>query len=312
MKFVSYLKCLPPNNKNLEKNDILEKFPLGVAYLGLDEVIIHEDSNIINADVALMVGWVHEESKDSQHLQFRKKIIDFQKSEEKRVLLADSNLFLYKNKSNPLHYLRYSFDGIFPNTGEYCDKNIDSGRWKKISQDIGLNLKDYRTNGNHILLCLQRNGGWSMRGFDVIDWTAQTIKLLRLHTDRDIVIRAHPGDKGSKNYLSPNNLIKRIGLLKGVRLSKEGSELQDDLKNCWAVINHNSSPAVGAAIEGYPVFVTDAIRSQCYDIANTNLKNIENPNLPDRQKWIERISMFHWKFDELVTGECWSHMRAYV
>lgn len=312
MKFVSYLKCLPPNNKNLEKNDILEKFPLGVAYLGLDEVIIHEDSNIINADVALMVGWVHEESKDSQHLQFRKKIIDFQKSEGKRVLLADSNLFLYKNKSNPLHYLRYSFDGIFPNTGEYCDKNIDSGRWKKISQDIGLNLKDYRTNGNHILLCLQRNGGWSMRGFDVIDWTAQTIKLLRLHTDRDIVIRAHPGDKGSKNYLSPNNLIKRIGLLKGVRLSKEGSELQDDLKNCWAVINHNSSPAVGAAIEGYPVFVTDAIRSQCYDIANTNLKNIENPNLPDRQKWIERISMFHWKFDELVTGECWSHMRAYV
>lgn len=259
-----------------------------------------------------MVGWVHEESKDSQHLQFRKKIIDFQKSEGKRVLLADSNLFLYKNKSNPLHYLRYSFDGIFPNTGEYCDKNIDSGRWKKISQDIGLNLKDYRTNGNHILLCLQRNGGWSMRGFDVIDWTAQTIKLLRLHTDRDIVIRAHPGDKGSKNYLSPNNLIKRIGLLKGVRLSKEGSELQDDLKNCWAVINHNSSPAVGAAIEGYPVFVTDAIRSQCYDIANTNLKNIENPNLPDRQKWIERISMFHWKFDELVTGECWSHMRAYV
>jgi hypothetical protein len=312
MKFVSYLACLPPNNKNPEKKDILEKFPMGVAYLGLDQVSIHEQRTLIDADVALMVGWVHEDSRDSSHLQFRKQIIDTQKKRGKRVLLADSNLFLYKDKTNPHHYLRYSFDGIFPNTGEYCDKNIDSDRWKKIQSDIGVSLKDYRTNGNHILLCLQRNGGWSMGGFDVIDWTAQTVKLLRHYTDREIIIRAHPGDKGAKGYLSPNNLIKKIGLLKGVRLSKPGADLMDDLKNCWAVVNYNSSPTVAAAIEGYPIFVTDALHSQCSDIANTNLKNIESPNLPDRQQWIERISMFHWKFDELVDGSCWNHMRNYV
>lgn len=312
MKFVVYQACLPVTNKNLEKNEILNRFPLGVAYLGLDDVIVHEQKNLIDCDVAMMVGWVHEDSKETPHLQFRRQIINEQKRRNKRVLLADSNLFLYKDKTNPHHYLRYSYDGIFPNTGNYCDDNVDPSRWPKLSQNIGLTLKDYRKTGNHILLCLQRNGGWSMGGFDVVDWTAQTIKELRKHTDREIVIRAHPGDKGSKHYLNANNLIKKIGFLKGVRLSKEGIDLMGDLQNCWAVVNYNSSPTVGAAIEGYPVFVTDPIRSQCREIANTDLSKIESPELPDRQQWIQRLSMFHWNFNEIANGECWSHMRNYV
>jgi len=312
MKIVVYPACLPPNNKNLEKNEILNRFPLGVSYLGLDEVIIHDQRNLIDADVAMMIGWVHEDSRDTPHLVFRKQIIDDQKRRNKKVLLADSNLFLYKDKTNPHHYLRYSFNGIFPNTGEYCDRDIDTNRWKNLSRNLNVELKDYRSTGSHILLCLQRNGGWSMGGFDVIDWTAQIIRTLRQYTDRDIVIRAHPGDKGSKHYLSANNLIKKIGNLKKVRLSKEGSDLLDDLKHCWAVVNYNSSPTVAAAIEGYPVFVTDPDRSQCKDIANTDLSMIENPNLPDRQTWIERISMFHWNFNEIANGECWNHMRKYV
>ena len=80
----------------------------------------------------------------------------------------------------------------------------------------------------------------------------------------------------------------------------------------WAVVNHNSSPAVGAAIEGYPIFVTDPARSQCREIANTDLSEIETPTLFDRQSWVERISMFHWNFEELKSGECWHHMRRYI
>ena len=311
MKFVSYLACLPPTNKNVEKGEILDRYAMGVAYMG-DQVISHTQRTLIDADVAMMIGWVHENSKESPHLDFRKQIINYQKTKGKRVLLADSNLFLYKNTANPLHYLRYSYDGIFPNTGNYCDKEIDPARWKKLSADLGISLRDYRSNGNHILLCLQRNGGWSMGSYDVIDWTAKTINELRKYSTRDIVIRAHPGDKGAKGYLSPNNLIKKIGMLKGVRLSRDGHSLENDLKNCWAVVNHNSSPTVGAAIEGYPIFVTDPTRSQCAEIANTDLAQIENPNLPDRQTWAERLAMFHWNFAEIESGECWTHMRKYV
>lgn len=311
MKFVSYLACLPPNNKNVEKGQILNLFALGVAYYG-DQVISHSANTLIDADVAMMVGWVHENSKESTHLDFRNQIIQNQKRKNKRVLLADSNLFLYKNNTNPQHYLRYSYDGIFPNTGNYCDDKIDDARWPKLAANLGLVIKDYRTNGSHILLCLQRNGGWSMGGFDVVDWTAKVIKEIRKYSSRDIVIRAHPGDKSSRSYLSPNNLIRKIGLLKGVRLSKSGNSLEDDLHNCWAVVNCNSSPTVGAAIEGYPVFVTDPIRSQCAEIANIDLSKIETPTLPDRQAWLERLAMFHWNFEEIQNGECWTHMRKYV
>lgn len=311
MKVIAYLSCLPPNNKNPEKGEILSLFARGVATTE-DEVMIHSQPTLFDCDVAMMVGWVHENSKNTQHLAFRKSIIDKQRADGKRVLLADSNLFLYKNTANPGHYLRYSFDGVFPNTGEYCDRDVDPLRWVKLSHDLNVPLKPYRDTGNHILLCLQRNGGWSMGAYDVVDWTAKTIRELRKYTEREIVIRAHPGDKGSKDYLSPNNLMKKIGLLKGVRLSKPNTSLIDDLKNCWAVVNHNSSPAVGAAIEGYPIFVTDPERSQCREIANLNLADIENPNLPDRQQWAERLAMFHWNFEEITNGTAWRHMRKYV
>jgi hypothetical protein len=311
MKVAAYLSCLPPSNKNQEKGEILTRFSQGVKAVG-DNIILHTGNNLIDCDVALSVGWVHEASKGSAHLVLRKAIIDKQLAENKKILLADSNLFLYKNKSNPGHYLRYSFNGIFPNTGIYCDDMLDPARWTQLSRDLGITLKDYRTTGKHILLCLQRNGGWSMGGYDVIDWTSKTIAELRKHTDRDIVIRAHPGDKGSKEYLSPNNLMKKIGTLKGVRLSKPEATLEDDLRNCWAVVNYNSSPTVGAAIEGYPIFVTDPSKSQCAEIANKNLADIENPTLPDRQNWVNRLAMFHWNFAEITNGKCWAHMRRYV
>jgi len=312
MKVVSYLACLPPNNKNQEKGEILSRYAAGVNRIAGDTAILHPTMNLIDADVAMMIGWAHEDGKDVPHINFRRQIVEHQKRMGKRLLLADSNLFLYKDKTNPWHYLRYSFDGVFPNTGTYCDTNIDPMRWQKLAKNSGLQLHDYRTKGNHILLCLQRNGGWSMGDYNVVDWTASTIKEIRKYSDREIVIRAHPGDRSSRNYLSPANLMQKINMADNIRLSREGADLTDDLKRCWAVVNHNSSPAVGAAIEGYPVFVTDPIKSQCGEIASTDLATIENPYLPDRQKWVERLAMFHWNFEEIQNGECWHHMRNYV
>lgn len=311
MKVVQYAKCLPPNNKNVEKGEILNKIHTGVKSVG-DTAIMHNGNDVVDCDVACSVGWVHDSGKNTPHLQLRKRILDYQTQTKSRTLLVDSNLFLYKNTDNPLHYLRYSFDGIFPNTGEYCDKDIDPMRWKKISHNLGLRLNDYRSNGSHILICLQRNGGWSMGGLDVMTWLNRTINELRKFTDREILIRPHPGDKGAKKYLSPKELIRLINGPKNIRISRPDSTLIKDLKNCWAVVNHNSSPAVGAAIEGYPVFMTDPIRSQAKEIAQTNFARIESPDFPDREQWVQRISMFHWNFKEVESGEMWHHMRKFV
>ena len=300
-----------PNTKSQEKVDLLRFFSQGVNVQG-DTAIDSTDYRYMPTDVGVIQGWVNiGGAKSGAHLTLRNTVVEQQALRNKYTVAVDSNLFLYANTTNDLHYLRYSFNGIFPNTGIYCDTNIDSNRWQKLSKNLNLSLKDYRTHGNHILLCLQRNGGWSMGSLDVQDWAIQTINTLRQYTDRPIVIRAHPGDKASREYLDPRSPKCRIKFSKAVRLSTNAN-LVDDLHNCWAAVNYNSSPVVGAAIEGVPIFVMDPVRSQCTEIANTDLSQIENPLMPNRQQWVERLSMFHWNFDELKSGECWLHMKNFI
>jgi hypothetical protein len=306
---VSFKNCLPKKNKKKEKTDALEKFYHGVVRNKIDSAAVYDGSGIVDCDVAVILGWVHQESKNSPHLQNRKNIITRQAAKGKHVVVIDSSLFLYKNTDNPMHYLRYSFDGVFPTTGNYCDTIVDPTRWIKISTDLGLELKPYRENGNHILLCLQRNGGWSMQGVSVVTWATNTINTIRKYSARPILVRPHPGDRESAGYIEQ---IKSNTTLTDVFISVAESTLMDDLQHCWAVVNHNSSPAVGAAIEGYPIFVTDPVNSQCREIANTDLAAIENPCLPDRQTWINRLAMSHWSFDDLESGQCWAHMRKFI
>ena len=302
MKVISYLKCVPPKNKNPEKEEVLKRFIQGVKAHG-DEGHTSIQTNWTESDVAVLQGFVHENSGNAPHLMLRKNILNNQLAHKKRTCIVDSNLFLYADPGNTKRYLRYSYDGVFPTTGEYFWNNPDPTRWRKISADLGITLKDWNTKGKHILICTQRNGGWSMGGVDVVKWVTNTVDQLRQLTDRPIIVRGHPGDKKSSIYLSN----------RGWKLSTNKSILQD-FQKCHAVITYNSSPGVAAAIEGIPVFVTDPNPqiSQAFGVANTDLANIENPVFLDRQHWIEKIAMCHWNFNELSNGEAWAHMRKYL
>lgn len=304
MKVAVYHKSVP-NAKSQEKIDLLRFYAEGVRNSG-DTVIDVNDYRVQSADASVIQGWISRDTA-RPHLALRNSVIQRQSY----VVGVDSNLFLYADTTNSQHYLRYSFNGIFPNTGIYCDNEVDPARWQQISQDLNIQLKPYRTQGTHILLLLQRNGGWSMGGYDVQEWAASVINTIRQHTDRPIVVRAHPGDKAAREYLDSTNPKCKIKFVDNVRLSTN-KNLVDDLKDCWAAVNNNSSPVVGAAIEGVPIFVTDSAKSQCAEIANTDLSKIECPELLDRQAWVERLSMFHWKFSELKSGACWQHMRRWI
>jgi len=301
---VAYYAGIPPNNSNLEKPMILDYFCQGVAASG-DTAISHRDLTAMACDVALIQGFVHDDGKNLPHLRLRKSAIELQRINNKRSLIVDSNLFLYKNKANPLHYLRYSFDGVFPTTGYYFDKDIDPTRWQQISKDLNIELKPWRPSGNHILICLQRNGGWSMGGLNVIDWLNSTIQQIRKYSKRPIVVRAHPGDKKIKQILKINHHAV---------YSSTNENFVDDLKNCWATVVYNSSPSVASIIEGVPAFVTDPIpeHSQSFSIANTDLSMIESPAMLERQLWVEKLAMCHWKFDELKSGAAWDFFKRYI
>ena len=300
---VAYYAGIPPHNNNPEKPLILDNFLAGVKASG-DNAIDHRQlSTIPHADVALIQGFVHEHGKNAPHLVLRKNAVEQQQQPGKRSLIVDSNLFLAYDQGNTNRYLRYSYDGVFPTTGFYFDTDVDPTRWQKISSRLNIQMKPWRTEGNHILVCLQRNGGWSMRGYNSVQWANDTIATIRNITDRPILVRGHPGDKKTRYF--PQH--------KDVFVSNSPSILQD-LKNAWATVLYNSSPSVISAIEGVPVFLTDPNpeHSQSHEVSNTKIKRLNDPKLFDRQEWIEKLAMCHWNFQELASGEAWKHFRRYI
>jgi hypothetical protein len=303
MRVVSYIAGVPPSTKNSGKREILTRFSDGVALLG-DQAVKHTGFNIMPADVAVIQGWTHEQGKSAPHLTLRQQVIDAQQRTGTRLLVIDSCLFNYKQKDHPANYLRYSFDGVFPSTGNYFDSIINPDRWKQISRDLDVPLQPWRTHGDHVLICTQRQGGWSMKGLGVMSWLNQTVEEIRKYSDRPIRVRAHPGDKQSKTYLA----------LDPRWTTSTNPELKDDLYNAWAVITYNSSPGVAGAIEGIPVFITDPVpqNSQACAVANTDLSQLDVPKTFERQAWVERLAMSHWNFTELSNGAAWRHIRQFV
>jgi len=298
-----YYAGIPLKNKKQEKRDVLTNFHVGVGVDGHSTEV--ETADWQPSDLAVIQGWAHSASGNSPHLLFRKKVIDQQSKIGKYTLAIDSNLFLYKDISNSKQYLRFSLNDIFPDTGIYFTEQIDPGRWQQIKNDIGLDLQPWKTNGRHILICLQRNGGWSMKNLDVMTWCNNIINQIKKHTDRPIIVRPHPGDKKVNQYLKINYPNVKVSY---------NPNIIDDFSTAWATVTYNSSPGVASAIEGVPVFVTDPTPtvSQAYDVANFDLSRIENPVRPDRQKWIEKISMCHFNFDDLRKGVAWNIIKEYL
>ena len=293
MKIAIYLAAVP-QNKNAIKLAVLRRFGEGARRCG-DTVEIVENVKIVNSDVAVMQGFVHQDIS-RPHLLLRRNILD----SNPNTVVIDSNLFQFSNSELQNYYLRYSLNGIFPTTGFYFDNKLDPARWQSISQRLGINLVPYRSNGSHILVCLQRVDGWSMCGVDVQRWLDKTVKRIRSYSNRPIVVRKHPGDRRQNS----------LTFSKDYTISASPSIL-DDFKNCWATVTYNSSPGVASLINGIPVFVTDPIpqQSQTWPICNTDLSQIENPLMPDRQEWIDSVCQSHWNDDEVASGEAWRFLR---
>lgn len=304
----AYLKGIPPRNQNPEKPQLLYNIIEGVNSCG-DKGIIVNDFTPINSDVGVIQGFVHPGSKNVPHLNLRQQVLNQQQEKGKRSLIADSNLFLSYDPTNSQGYLRYSYDGIFPGTGEYCNDDPDPNRWNIISKNLGIRLKPWFSRGNMILICCQRDGGWSMDGQPLMPWIIDTIKNIRRYSDRKILLRFHPGDKKAKDHKRYVNRMK----WKDVIISQSPT-LINDLKYAHVLISYNSSPAIIAGIEGTPIIVLDPEKSQAKDISIHDLSQIENvKNFEfDRELWVRKIAQMHWNMEELKDGTAWRHLRQWV
>jgi hypothetical protein len=262
-----------------------------------------KSNSIYQCDLAVIQGWKKSSSADSPHNEFRQKIIDHQLSSGNHVLTVDGNIFNYKSKNV---FFRYSIDGIFANTGYYFDDEVDPKRWERIKETSMCELKPWRKNGRHVLVLLQKDSGWTMETISNLDLLKNTINTIRKYTDRKIVVRVHPSDAAKMPKYTDvcNDLC--------VDLSKTNHILYD-LDNAWCSITFNSSPGAVSVIEGIPTFIMDPNwkRSPAADVGNININNIEDPMMPERQSWIERVSMSHFSVEDIQDGLLWNKTLQY-
>ena len=305
----SYLSSLPAKINSEEKINALTYFAEGASRHG-DNAVVTKSQTYESCDVGAIIGnaFASNPSKVKlSHYKVREMVIKTQQQLGKYWLSVDSNVFIYKDRTNPYTYLRYSFNGIFPATGIYCNDRYTDENWNNMRRHYGMDLEPWRTTGNHILITLQRPMGWSMRGINLMSWLEGTFAKIRQYSDRPIILRWHPGNW--KEFPTYAPLLAKYNAL----ISPQERHITKDLKNCWALVCHNSTPSSVAVIEGIPSFITDDPGySQAGDMANTDFSLIETPRMPDREQWIRKLAQCHWSFEDLRSGRCWAHMRQWV
>lgn len=145
---------------------------------------------------------------------------------------------------------------------------------------LGITVKDWRKNGEHILVCPSSTTMNKFYGHD--NWTNNVINTLKKYTDRPIKVRHKPRSKTTSGPMAATIAF------------------EEDIKNAWAVVTLASIAGVEAACLGVPVF-TD-VKSPCSQLGNLDLSFIENPKLVDREKWLNTLSYYQYTEEELKKG----------
>lgn len=284
--------------RHSHKHLVMNSFMKGVSRI--DNVSeYHTKSFQIDTTITagLLLGYTLENN-------FRKHIITLLENNGIPRIYIDSNILNYAKPLSQWH--RYSINSVYPSNGVYFFGDINYKKWNTFSKEHGVKLKDWRKNGNHILILCQRSNGWNMYGNDPMKWIYDTISNISTITDRPIVVRLHPGDKykniirGQLNHKFPHILVSN------------NDNIISDLHNCWCTVGYNSTPNVVSIIEGIPNIVLDPINSWANGCAGNDISMIESIEHYDRSQWIHKIANIHWSNDEIQSGILWDKIKEYI
>ena len=294
---VVYLSSLHKQTPG-RKVDTLTAFADGAKLQGA-RVHIEKQYVIQPAKLAVILGWPSP-IQTTENIKLRAKIVEHQKQQNNHIMAIDANCFKFKDLDSK--YLRYSVNGVDYDSSEYANKNSDASRWNILSRDIGLDIKDWKRDGEYILFLIQRDGGWSMKGQSPVEWTRQKIEAVRKVSNLPIVLRPHPGKIADLTPL----------LRPGVTISDSIKvPIEHDLRRAKAAFVFNSSSGVASILEGVPLWVDDS-SSVCWDVANYNIGDINYPRLIDRNQWINDLAACHWTDQESRQGLVYKQFLPYI
>jgi hypothetical protein len=304
---VVYVSSVANPRKHTRKIQCLESFAEGVQASG-DSVVVEWEHKYTPSRLAVMLGWATTNT-GGRNIDLRKQIIADQRRLGFHTMCIDASCWKYLDDHSS--YLRYSIGGPFYDRAEYANHNSTADKWQEISQRLNMNLlpMQKRPDG-HVLICMQRDGGFAMKTLDPIDWLRSKIDQIRRHTNRTILIRPHPGDYRredfeefrGKHYRQRLNVHVQDHLL---------TSLVDNLALAHSAVFFNSSASVAAVCAGVPVFADD---SSCvaWSVANHDVAAIESPAEFDTQQWAWDLAAAHWSDEDAKAGRVYQKFLPYL
>lgn len=280
------------------KIDVLQAFADGAKRSGAS-VHIETKYTTVPAKMAVILGWPAPEQQ-GKNIRLRAEVVRYQRDTGNHVMAIDAGCFKFHDPDSK--YLRYSLNGVFYDTSEYANRGASCSRWNLISQDLGLEMLPWRHKGEHILLLMQRDGGWSMKGLGPIEWAQQKIQEIKAQTDAPIMIRPHPGKKID---------VSALASIPGVIISDSRvRSMRQDLKRARNTLVFNSSSGVASILEGVPLHVDDP-SSVCWDVSQHNSR-LDQIQFFDRQQWINELAAAHWSDEESRQGLVFQKFLPYI
>jgi hypothetical protein len=182
-----------------------------------------------------------------------------------------------------------------PRPGDYYAISVHghngSGRWPTGGperwQALGVELKPWRTEGEHILVCGQRGIGTPLMASPP-NWHENAAARIRKVTKRPVKIRTHPGNDAPKIPLS------------------------EDLKNAWACVIWSSGSGIKALTQGIPVAYDAPHWIASGGATKLSETDFESMLCDDaaRLSALERMAWGQWTIAEIQTGEPFKKLMA--
>lgn len=149
---------------------------------------------------------------------------------------------------------------------------------------MGVEIKPWRQDGRHVLICLHSEKFGRPWGIDPVLWNQTIEGRVRGMTDRPIIVRRKPVNPAQISAAAP---------------------LDEQMKNAWCVVCHSSTIGVRAALAGVPVFCEPTCAAA--PVGRTDL-SVDYPVYPDREQWIADLAWRQWSKAEMASGEVWAYL----
>ena len=162
---------------------------------------------------------------------------------------------------------------------------------------LGLQVKPWKYDGEHILIAGQHDKSLQWKDMPAMaTWVHDTITFIRAQTDRPIIFRPHPRCP----LPAIEHDFKRVKRQDPKQIKDTYDDFDMQFNNIWATVSWSSNPAIHSIINGVPAFTGPS--SLAFDVAEQNLRNIENPLYGDRTQWLNDYAHTEYTIEEISKG----------